>query len=159
MQTGFRRPLRTHLAYTYPLVPDVDPDADLYQAGFFSPAEKKDIARFHGAGPFEDMDQAGLSRVLDTLVTPRVKALGTRILARNYHLAANPEFAAHLAFLKRGKKIAGYRSDEKYTLPSAIADATALEAKKQTLDERQQQALAQLQACLSRWPDCPGPAE
>ncbi len=149
----FHATARTLLAYAYPFVPDMDPDADLYQAGFFSPAQKKDIARFHGAGSFEDMDQAGLSRVLELLKTSRVKTLGARILARNYNLAANPEFEAHLASLQHGKKIAGFRSDEKYTLPAAMADAAALEAKKHTLDERQQQALAHLQGYLSRWPE------
>jgi exodeoxyribonuclease I len=144
---------RSHLAYTYPYVPDLDPDAALYQAGFFSLAEKKDIALFHGAGPFENMEPAGMSQVLDGLQTPRVKTLAARVLMRNFDLPADPELTKHLTILKQGGKIPGYRGDEKYTLPQALAHAESLAKENHTLDKRQQQALSEIQACLLRWPE------
>jgi exodeoxyribonuclease I len=145
--------VRSHLTYAYPVVPDLDPDAALYQSGFFSPLEKKDIAFFHGSGPFENMDPDGLSRVLEGLQTPRVKTLAARILMRNYDLPADSEFSNHLTRLKQGGKIFGYRGDEKYTLPQALAHAASMTEETHALDKRQQQALAQIQTCLARWPE------
>ena len=147
--------VQAHLAYVYPFVPDMDKDADLYQAGFFSPKEKKDIARFHGAAPFENLDDGRMARLVASLDTPRVQALAARILMRNYKLKANPEFAAHLACLVNGEKITGYRSDEKYTLARARADLAELETQRHTLDKRQQAALAQISAYLDQWAASP----
>jgi exodeoxyribonuclease I len=143
--------IQAHLAYAYPFVPDLDPDAGLYQAGFFSPKEKKDIAGFHGAAPFENLDDDGMARLVASLETPRIKTLAARILMRSYGLPANLEFKRLLAGLENGEKITGYRSDEKYTLVRARADLADLETQKHTLDLRQQAALAQIRAYLGQW--------
>ncbi|MCF8126154.1 MAG: exodeoxyribonuclease I, partial [Desulfotignum sp.] len=132
--------VNAHLAYAYPVIPDLDPDAALYQAGFFSGLEKKEIAGFHRAGPDE--------KLLKSLHSPRVKTLASRILIRNFNMAANPEFQQHMGSLKTGEKIAGYRNDEKYTIPEAMDHIEELEAEMDSLDIRQQNALAQVKAYI-----------
>ena len=39
--------IKYHLEYRYPFIPDMDPDASLYQDGFFSAKEKKECDKFH----------------------------------------------------------------------------------------------------------------
>jgi exodeoxyribonuclease I len=135
----------------YPAIPDLDPDAALYQDGFFSAAEKKEMARFHGAGPFQSKGVTAEHKVLDTLHSPRIKTLAARILMRNFNTAPDAQFHEHLKGLKTGAKIAGYRNDEKYTLARAMAQLEKLESEYDGLDRRQQQALDQVKAYLHTW--------
>jgi exodeoxyribonuclease-1 len=143
--------IQVHRAYAYPEIPDLDPDAALYQDGFFTAAEKKDIARFHDAGPFDIADRNTLSRVLTTLKTPRVHTLAARILSRNYLMPATKEFRDHLEKLANGEKITGFRGDEKFTLPEAITDLADPEFKPENLDMRQHNALQSIDAYLGQW--------
>jgi exodeoxyribonuclease-1 len=143
--------IQVHRAYAYPEIPDLDPDAALYQDGFFTAQEKKDIARFHDAGPFDIADRNTLSRVLTPLKTPRVHALAARILSRNYQMPATKEFRDHLEKLANGNKITGFRGDEKFTHPEAIADLADPEFKPENLDMRQRNALQSIDAYLGQW--------
>jgi exodeoxyribonuclease I len=143
--------VQAHLAYVYPAIPDLDPDAALYQDGFFSAAEKKEMARFHGAGPFQSKGVTAEHKVLDTLHSPRIKTLAARILMRNFNTAPDAQFHDHLKGLKAGAKIVGYRNDEKYTLARAMAQLEKLESEYDGLDRRQQQALDQVKAYLHTW--------
>ena len=142
---------QAHREFAYPWIPDLDPDAALYQEGFFTAAEKKDIARFHDAAPFDTADTETLSRLPTSLQTPRVQTLASRILARNYHVPASPEFQVHLDKLSRGEKIAGFRSEEKLSLPRAKNGLKKIASEKETLTVRQRQALARYGACLREW--------
>jgi len=139
----------THLAYAYPLVPDIDPDAALYQDGFFSTAEKKEIARFHASGPFSGSSPDAAAAVLNTLRSPRIKTLGARILARNYNMTASPEFENHIHRLTASEgQIKGYRSDDKYTLSRAMSHLGQMQADASRLGERQRAALDHIKAYL-----------
>ncbi len=141
--------VETHLSYAYPVVPDIDPDAALYQEGFFSPAEKKDIARFHAARPFFEKRLEDALAVLDTLQSPRIKTLGARILARNFNTPPPPELEDHMQRLKtEDSPVKGYRSDEKYPLSVALNDVRKLQTDAGSLDARQQDALAQVETYL-----------
>jgi exodeoxyribonuclease I len=141
----------THLAYAYPVIPDIDPDAALYQDGFFSPAEKKEIARFHAAGPFSSDGSGGAATVLDTLQCPRIKTLGARILARNFNAPALPEFADHLHCLTAQQgQITGYRRESKYTLSRAMGHLAELLENSAGLDARQKVVLARVKTYLDR---------
>ncbi len=143
--------VQAHRAYTYPHIPDLDPDAALYQDGFFSVTEKKDIARFHDAGPFDTADMNTLSRVLTLLKTPRVHTLAARILSRNYQVPAAEEFKDHLEKLAHGGKITGFRNEDKLTLPRAIACLAESRLQQKHLDVRQQDALQRVDAYLRKW--------
>ena len=139
----------THLSYAYPVIPDIDPDAALYQEGFFSPAEKKDIARFHAARPHFEKKGDKASAVLDTLCSKRIKTMGARIMARNFHVPPPPELADHMCRLKTEKTpVKGYRSDEKYALYQALKDLRQLQADAGSLDVRQRRVLAQVNTYL-----------
>lgn len=147
----FMDTIQAHRAYTYPVIPDLDPDAALYQDGFFSVAEKKDIARFHDAGPFDTAEMNTLSRVLTSLKTSRVQTLAARIVSRNYQMPATEEFRDHLEKLANGEKITGFRGDEKFTLPQATACLAAQGLKQKHLNIRQQDALKSIDAYLREW--------
>ncbi|MCA1792305.1 MAG: exonuclease domain-containing protein [Desulfotignum sp.] len=141
--------MEAHLAYAYPKIPDIDPDAALYQDGFFSPAEKKEIARFHVAGPFSRIESDKAATVLDTLQCPRIKTLGARILARNFNAPALPEFEDHLHRLTAQQgQITGYRSDAKYTLSRAMEDLAKLRQNSAKLDARQKAVLDRIKTYL-----------
>jgi exodeoxyribonuclease-1 len=143
--------VQTHREFAYPWIPDLDPDAALYQEGFFSAAEKRDIARFHAAGPFETADTHTLSRLPAALKTPRIQTLAARILTRNYQVPASPEFQAHLEKLSTGETIAGFRSEEKLTLPRAKDRLEKIVSEQDTLTARQRRALDGIEGCLREW--------
>lgn len=143
--------VQVHRAYAYPEIPEMDPDAALYQDGFFTGSEKKDIARFHAAAPFENMDIKTLSQVVETLRAPRIKTLAARILSRNYQLPSTPEFKAHFEKLSSGGKIFGFRGEEKTTLPGAVESLAAQVMEQETLNSRRQLALDQIDAYLREW--------
>ncbi len=147
----FMDTVQAHREFAYPWIPDLDPDASLYQEGFFTVAEKKDIARFHDAGPFENADTHKLSRLPATLQTPRVQTLAARILSRNYHVPASPEFQAHLKKLSNGEKIAGFRNEEKLSLPKAKNGLEKIASDKETLTDRQRRALESCGPFLRDW--------
>ena len=149
--------VKTHLSYAYPEIPDIDPDAALYQDGFFSPAEKKDIARFHAARPYFGTRPDKCLAVLETLQSARIKTLGARIMARNFNAPVPPELADHMQRLvTENGGVKGYRSDEKYPLALARNHADQLQTDAGRLDARQQAVLAQVRAylyTLGREPD------
>lgn len=147
----FLETVQSHRAYTYPVIPNLDPDAALYQDGFFTAAEKKDIARFHDAGPFDSADKTTLSDVLAALRSPRIQVLGARILTRNWGLPATREFQNHLEKLAAGGNITGYRSEEKFTLPQAVASLNKITENQALLDIRQQHALTAIAKYLRGW--------
>ena len=147
----FQETVQAHREFVYPWIPDLDPDAALYQDGFFTVAEKRDIARFHDAAPFDTADAVRLSRLPATLQTPRVQTLAARILFRNYRIPASPEFQAHLEKLSAGEKIAGFRGEEKLTLPQARAGLKDIVSKRDTLSPRQCRALDHFRASLREW--------
>lgn len=138
--------VQAHREFAYPWIADLDSDAALYQEGFFTAAEKKDIARFRDAGPFETADTHTLSRLPAALQTPRVKTLAARILTRNYQVPASPEFQVHMEKLATGAKIAGFRSEEKLTLPQAKTDLKKIASKQDALNTRQRRALEGIDA-------------
>ncbi len=144
----FMDTVEEYRAFEYPPIQDLDPDASLYQDGFFTGMEKKEIARFHGAGPFDGQDRTFLSQLLASLRSPRVRTLGARILSRNYDLPPEPEFQTHLQHLSCGGRIAGYREKDKLTLPQANTRLKELENDAMTLAPRQHHALDRVAACL-----------
>ncbi len=74
----FSRLIEYHRNYAYPVVPDVDVDAGLYQDGFFSSGEKREIADFHLAGEGQRLDR------VSKMTYARIRGLAARILFRNF---------------------------------------------------------------------------
>ncbi len=135
--TLFLKTAAFHRSYKYPDVPDIDPDADLYQGGFFSWDEKREIALFHGA----DSDKK--SQICDTFGNVRVRALARRILVRSFGSSPieNAEFTVHLKGLTGEATqlpVKGYRNDVKFTCAQAVAELDKIESTGlETLDEEQ----------------------
>ncbi|MDA8134988.1 MAG: exonuclease domain-containing protein [Desulfobacteraceae bacterium] len=118
-----------HLEYRYPLIPDIDPDASLYQDGFFSGKEKKECDLFHLAGKDQKYG------IVDRIQSPRIKVLANRILDRNFSKgplqAASKEYQSHLDQLRsvsEANKIKGYRGDTKYSRYEALEELKELES-------------------------------
>jgi exodeoxyribonuclease-1 len=104
-----------HRTYEYPVIPDLDCDAGLYQDGFFTRDEKKQIKMFHDAPDHLKAD------VLKAMTCPRVKSLASRIIARNFESYSDMDiqnmwrqYLARLASDLPEDRIAGYRGDIKF---------------------------------------------
>lgn len=120
--------IQYHLEYRYPLIPDIDPDASLYQDGFFSAKEKKECDKFHLAGKDQKYE------IVDQIQSPRIKILANRILDRNFLKGplqtTNKEYQCHLNRLRsfsEANKIKGYRGDTKYGRHEALEELKGLE--------------------------------
>ena len=123
--------------FRYPFIPDLDPDASLYQIGFYSRADEKTCQLFHRAA----LDQkAGIIRQLSN---PAASTLAQRILFRNYPQDIPTEYArAHRSYMSRinpptqKDTIEDYRGEKRTTPGSALADITQLK-QAGDLDEQQ----------------------
>jgi len=74
----FHKLIHYHRNYRYPLIPDLDADAALYQLGFPSEHEKRLQQAFHNA-PLSNK-----AEVISQLPRQETRDLAIRILARNY---------------------------------------------------------------------------
>ena len=141
----FEQQVEQHRNYAYPPVPDVDLDAALYQDGFFSSLEKKEMGVFHQAPP----DKKAV--VVSTLQMHRIRALAQRVLFRNFThdkdlpgqfsspgAMAGFDAAAYMRQV-RGEEDAhplkGYKNDVRYDVPMARKELGALLAEEQTLKQ------------------------
>ncbi len=120
--------VRYHLGYKYPYIPEIDPDAALYQDGFFSAKEKKQCELFHKTK--NDLKHG----ILDQIQSPRVKALAIRILDRNFlkepFQKKSKEYHRHLERLRsfsEEDKIKGYKGDEKFNCIQGLEELKELE--------------------------------
>ncbi|MBU0969007.1 MAG: exodeoxyribonuclease I [Proteobacteria bacterium] len=145
----FLKTIQYHRNYQYPIVPNIDPDAALYQAGFFSTLEKKEINRFHGA---EDSKKA---IACASFTSARVKELSNRILLRNFPAGflspdlATREYKDHLrllASLNPQEKIVDFRGDPKHGCAQAMADLKELQTGDKAFTPLQKKILAWLKA-------------
>jgi exodeoxyribonuclease I len=146
----FLKTIQHHREYKYPLIPDIDPDAALYQSGFFSHSEKKEISRFHSA---KDEQKA---IVCERFVSIRVKTMAGRILLRNFESSYFPdtktEFSDHLNRLFSGipgDRIQGYRNDVKYGIAQAMIDLGEI-CEKDSLSPLQNEIIAWLKIYLEK---------
>ncbi len=121
--------IRYQTEYRYPYIPDIDPDAALYQDGFFSAKEKKDCELFHKTK--NDLKRG----ILNQIQSPRIKAMANRILDRNLLGESIPalseESQSHLKRLRSFSEednIKGYRGDIKLNRSKGLEELKELEA-------------------------------
>lgn len=124
--SGFDKTVSFHRNFKYPQVPDIDPDADLYQSGFFSFKDKKEIAIFHEA------EEKKRCEIAQSFKSDRVRMLAQRILVRNFNEKPGcaPEFCAHLKCLCGSdpeESIKGYKKDVKLTCAKALDELEKIE--------------------------------
>ncbi|MFH1154990.1 MAG: exonuclease domain-containing protein [Pseudomonadota bacterium] len=148
----FDAAVRFHLDFSYPVIPDLDPDAALYQDGFFSFREKREMAGFHDLSLDDKINKYKAMRSL------RIKTLASRILFRNFPSCldslpdVNSDFNAYMARVRTsvpGMIIRGFRNDARYTCGDA---ARELDAIRQSggLDEEQVVLLDALDDAINR---------
>jgi exodeoxyribonuclease-1 len=123
----FEKTISFHQHFRYSQVPDIDPDADLYQGGFFSFKDKKEIKTFH------DTDENNRTRIVGNFQSDRVRKLAQRVLVRNFDAdpCSVPEFRSHLKSLA-GKdpkmSVKGYKEDVKLTCAKALNEIQKIES-------------------------------
>ena len=100
-----------HVGYRYPKIPDIDVDASLYDTGFFSFQEKKEMAEFHQAKSIDTK-----IKVLEGIKANRIRNIAGRILMRNFSVSPDK-----LPMVDEISPVAvGYRGgDAKYTREQA----------------------------------------
>jgi exodeoxyribonuclease-1 len=131
-----------HTSYTYPVIPDLDPDAGLYQEGFFSQPEKIFIADFHAATVHQKPE------ILARAPGTRMQTLASRILARNFPDMISPKIQMpHQRYMERLRsadekdRILGYRNDTKRTQNHALQELSELEQTMVNPDPAQKELL------------------
>lgn len=117
-----------HSQYTYPFIPELDPDAALYQDGFFSFQEKKEINGIHQSIKHMTRTDAKEKR-FEKINSPRVRQLADRILVRNFYDAADSrqkrEYGVYLDRLRSSRQkdqIIGYKNDIKRNCEKALKE-------------------------------------
>lgn len=129
--------------YKYPVAPDVDVDAALYQSEFWTPFEQKTLAQFHKAAPDEKLS------VLAKLDNPDIQELGERLMAKHY-----PELCPQVVLDAYQSHVKKVYSDDPQMWPldfkqqphfstTEFAKQIA-ELEKIELDEQQQAVLSEL---------------
>ena len=130
--------------FSYPFIPNLDPDASLYQTGFYSRADEKLCRMFHSAAE----DQKGA--IISQFANPVPQALAERILFRNYpekyHGAYDSQRRAYMQRvnpLNEAGALIDYRSEKRTTPSGALAEINHL-TKAGNLDDQQQELLDDL---------------
>lgn len=106
--------IQYHRSYKYPFIPDLDADAALYQNGFFSEQEKKQIDCFH-----KSLDDEK-HKIVNTFTSERIKTLAGRIIARNFEGKAG--YLQKLSSSLEEEQIIGYKNDIKFNRRQGLAE-------------------------------------
>jgi len=127
--------IQYHLAYKYPFIPDMDPDAALYQDGFFSNQEKKQSDLFHKF-VYNLKSDHQKQELLKKIKSPRIKILARRILARNFDdtTGQTKETEDHLCLNRlrsslKKDQIIGYKNDIKFNCKQGLQELKETEQK------------------------------
>jgi exodeoxyribonuclease-1 len=141
----FQQIANYHREYTYPFIPNLDPDAALYQIGFFSRSDEKLFKEFQTAALEEKED------IAKRLKSQDARTLAVRLLCRNYAQQISPDLAAEFeAYLRRinpareDDAILDYREVPRTTPSAALAEIRRLK-KSGKLDSQQKELLDDLQ--------------
>lgn len=123
----FQKIVNYYRQYTYPFIPNLDPDAALYQIGFFSRADEKLCEEFQAATIEEK------KAIAPRLKSPEARKLAVRLLCRNYaqHISEDmaAEFDAHLRHvnpIREDDAVVDYRGEARLTPTAALAEIKRL---------------------------------
>jgi exodeoxyribonuclease-1 len=133
-----------HREYSYPFIPNLDPEAALYQIGFFTRSDEKLFKKFQTAQMEEKQ------RIINHLSSEDARTLAKRLLCRNYpkNLPQNitEEFEAYLRRvnpLHEDKAIVDYKGEPRLTPSVALAEIKRLK-RSARLDSQQVELLDDL---------------
>ena len=128
----FLKTANYHREFSYPLIPDLDWDASLYQAGFFSSGEKADMSLFHSLSIGEK------AQACDGFESRRIREMARRIMDRNYGGASHALSQGFLTHMERlagnlpGEAVRGYKNDTKYTCEEALEELAEIRSQGET---------------------------
>jgi exodeoxyribonuclease-1 len=141
----FQKIANYHRKYTYPFIPNLDPEAALYQIGFFTRSDEKLLKEFHSAALNEK------EAIAKRLKSPDARTLAVRLLCRNYPQQISPDLAAEFeAYMGRinpareDNAIVDYREVPRTTPSAALAEIGRFK-KSGNLDSQQKKLLDDLQ--------------
>ena len=136
---------RHHCEYRYPFVPDLDPDAALYQNGFLPRADEALCREFHAAGLPAKMELA------ERFANRDAGLLARRLLFRNYPDETRARFAeaaeAHHRRICEGVPVADMAGRPRTTPQQALAEIRALR-KAPAATAEQREILDELEAYI-----------
>jgi exodeoxyribonuclease I len=145
----FQKIIAYYQKFRYPFIPALDPDASLYQTGFYSHADEKLCRMFHRA----PVDQkAGF---IAQFSNPVAGTLAQRILCRNYPPAGSgdpgPDYRQYLNRINPRRQedaIEDYRGAKRTTPRGALAEIVQLK-QAGDLDDHQLQLLEDLEKYIT----------
>jgi len=141
----FHQIVKYYREFRYPFIPNLDPDASLYQVGFYSRADEKLCRMFHQ----DSLDQKPTR--ISQFSNPDARILAQRILSRNYpetalnqYSQAQDSYRNQINPLRQEDAIVDYRGDKRTTPAGALLEITQLK-QAGNLDDHQQQLLDDLE--------------
>ncbi|MGD9183251.1 MAG: exonuclease domain-containing protein [Desulfobacterales bacterium] len=148
--TTFQDIVSYHRNYTYPFIPNLDPEAALYQIGFFSRSDEKLFTQFQTA-PLEKKE-----KIINRLSSKDAQMLAIRLLCRNYpkNLPENftREFEAYMRRVNpthKDEAIMDFRGEHRLTPPVALTKINDLRDTAR-LDKNQIDLLNDLEIFIKR---------
>jgi exodeoxyribonuclease I len=128
----FQKIVGYYREYRYPFIPNLDPDASLYQIGFYSRTDEKLCRKFHRVSLDEKIE------LIHHFTSPDARTLARRVICRNYP-AAMPakltgDFATYIERINPPKEedaMVDYRKKRRITPTGALDEIKRL---KQTGD-------------------------
>lgn len=131
----FEQIVRYHREFRYPIVPDVDADAALYQNGFLSSRDRSLCARFHQAALVDKMN------MVEDFSDEVTRELAARVICRNY-LDSIPEgvrrpdsvqkrcrdFFTLIRQTDQALVAKDYRGEPRMVIPEALKEIREIEA-------------------------------
>jgi exodeoxyribonuclease-1 len=141
----FQEIVKYYREYRYPFIPDLDPDASLYQIGFYSRADEKLCLTFQGASLEKK------ANLVAQFSSPDARTLAWRVLGRNYPEALpaqyENEFERYLQRINPSKTedaMVDYRAELRTTPAGALTEIKRLRQNGK-LDSEQHQLLDDLE--------------
>ena len=144
-QDIFQQIVKYYREYRYPFIPNLDPDASLYQIGFYSQADEKLCRTFQGASLEKK------ANLIDRFSSPDARTLAWRVLGRNYPETLPAKYASELkAYMKRinppreKDALVDYREERRTTPKDALIEINRLQQTGE-LDKEQHRLLKDLE--------------
>jgi exodeoxyribonuclease-1 len=140
----FHELIQYHRNYRYPLIPDLDTDAALYQLGFPSANERRLKQAFHAASLSDKAD------IIPKLPRPETRDLAIRVLARNYPEALTQELSQSYQTYenkvnppKGEDALSDYKGNKRATPVGVLAEIERIKTKSE-LEEEQLELMNEL---------------
>ena len=144
--------IRFHREYRYPDVPNVDPDAALYDIGFMSKRDEEICRQFHAADIKEKI------HLIERLTAPVYQELARRLMGRNFPDAVSGKLSRQFnRFLKQihpssdGDALVDYRGQRRTTPTTALKEIESLREETKKGDIRLDAAQKKILAGLERY--------